>query len=52
MAKRQSVIREFLSFTMANKKWWLIPIALIMGALAVLAFLGSTPVAPFVYTIF
>ncbi len=52
MAKRQSVFGEFLTFAMTNKKWWLIPIMVILGALATLAFLASTPVAPFIYTIF
>lgn len=52
MAKRQSLIREFWSFLMQNKKWWLLPMVLILAAFAALIFLSSTAVAPFVYTLF
>ena len=52
MAERQSVIKEFIAFLKVNKKWWLLPMVLIFLALAGLIFLSSTPVAPFVYTLF
>lgn len=43
---------EFWQFLMHNKKWWLLPILLVMLMLGVLIFLSSTPLAPFVYTLF
>lgn len=52
MAQRQSVIREFFLFMMSNKKWWLLPMVLVLLALAGLIFLSGTAVAPFVYTLF
>lgn len=52
MAERQSLIREFIAFMGANKKWWLLPLVLMMLALAGLVFLSGTAVAPFVYTLF
>jgi hypothetical protein len=52
MAQRQSLIREFWIFLMSNKKWWLIPMVVILAGFAVLIFLSSTAVAPFVYTLF
>ena len=52
MAQRQSLIGEFFRFLMQNKKWWLLPLILILLALAAMIFLSSTPVAPFVYTLF
>lgn len=45
--------REFWMFAMARKKFWLIPILLMMilfGALIVLT--HGTAIAPFIYTIF
>ncbi len=52
MAQRQSLIREFLAFLRANRKWWLLPLVLVLLGLAALVFLSSTAVAPFVYTLF
>ncbi|MBI3507686.1 MAG: hypothetical protein HY059_22860 [Proteobacteria bacterium] len=52
MAQRQSLIREFAGFLMENKKWWLIPLVLVLLGLAGLIFLSGTAVAPFVYTLF
>lgn len=37
---------------MSNKKWWLLPIVIILGLFATLIYLSSTAVAPFVYTLF
>ena len=50
--KQDSLIREFIDFVFANKKWWLIPILLVLGLVGLLAVLGSTGAAPFIYTIF
>lgn len=52
MAQRQSLIREFYAFLMANKKWWLFPVIVIMLAMAGLIFLSGTVAAPFIYTLF
>ena len=55
-------IKEFLRFIFARKKYWLIPILLILlifGGLIVLVLFGGlivltqgSAVAPFIYTIF
>ncbi len=48
-----SFLREFVRFLMARKKYWLIPVLLVMvlfGGLLVLA--QGSAVAPFIYTIF
>jgi hypothetical protein len=54
-AEQESVglIREFLSFLAHNKKWWLLPILVVLVLLSVLivAF-GNPAIAPFIYTIF
>lgn len=45
-------VREFWEFLCYNKKWWLIPIVLSLLLIAALAILTSSPVAPFIYTLF
>jgi len=48
-----SVVREFWAFLRVRKKWWLMPILvllLLVGAL--LVFAQTSVLAPFIYTIF
>ncbi len=46
------IIREFIWFLRYNKKWWLTPILVIMLGLVGLAFVTTTPVGPFIYSLF
>ncbi len=50
--KQGSLLSEFLSFLGENKKFWLLPIIIVMLALAGLLVLTSTSLAPFIYTLF
>lgn len=50
--KQDSLVKEFIDFVFENKKWWLIPILLVLGLVGLLAVLGSTGAAPFIYTLF
>ena len=50
--QRESLLSEFVHFLKTNKRWWLLPILLIIAALALLTFFGSTGAAPFIYTMF
>lgn len=43
---------EFVMFLAHNKKWWLAPILVVILLLGLLVFLSSTPLAPFIYTLF
>lgn len=43
---------ELWQFVRENKKWWLIPILLGLGFIALLAALSSSGAAPFIYTLF
>ena len=52
MAKRVGLASEFWLFLKENKKWWLIPMLLVLALFAVLVFFSGTPVAPFIYTLF
>ncbi|MDP8289657.1 MAG: DUF5989 family protein [Candidatus Susulua stagnicola] len=48
-----SIIKEFWSFLMARKKWWLIPIIILLFLLgALIIFSESAAVTPFIYTLF
>ena len=48
-----SIIAEFLFFLRERKKWWLLPIIFVLGFLGILIVLSSSsPVAPFIYTLF
>ncbi len=43
---------ELFEFLKHNKKWWLLPILLVLGIFGVLLALASTAAAPFIYTMF
>jgi hypothetical protein len=52
MADRPSLWREFWVFIKENKKWWLLPLLLVLALFAGLIFFSGTAVAPFIYTLF
>ena len=43
---------EFWHFLRQNKKWWLLPIVIVIVTFGVLVFLSGTAAAPFIYTLF
>jgi len=50
---RLSVLKEFWRFVRARKRYWLIPVIVILVGLGVLLVLAETTVlAPFIYTLF
>ena len=50
---RRSVLAELWTFLGARKKWWLLPIVLVMLLVgALLVFAQGSALAPFIYTIF
>ena len=52
MAK-QSLIREFFAFIRHEKKWWMIPLVVVLVAAGTLiVFAANSPLAPFIYTLF
>lgn len=50
--QRTSLLSEFWQFLKYNKKWWLLPIFIVLLLLGILVLLAGTPAAPFIYTIF
>lgn len=51
-SRRTGLITEFWDFLKHNKKWWLMPILVIILALGALVFLSGSGAAPFIYTLF
>ena len=47
-----NIFQEFWEFVKHNKKFWLIPIILILLLLGLLLIIGSSTAAPFIYTLF
>ena len=50
--KRSNLAIEFLDFLRHNKKWWLLPMLIVILGLGALVVLGGTGLAPFIYTLF
>ncbi|MHC9541162.1 MAG: DUF5989 family protein [Vulcanimicrobiota bacterium] len=51
--EKLKIIKEFLGFLVQNKKWWLIPLILILLILSFLIiFSEGSALAPFIYTLF
>jgi hypothetical protein len=49
---RSGMVSEFLYFLGQNKKWWLLPILIVIGLVGILVLLAGTGAAPFIYTMF
>ena len=48
-----SSLREFFVFLIVRKKYWMLPAILLLGLLGALIVLSqSSPLAPFIYTLF
>jgi len=48
-----SLLREFWAFMRVRKKWWLLPIIVVMFLVgSLLVFAQGSALAPFIYTIF
>ena len=50
--ERRGVLGEFFQFLRRNKKWWLLPIIVVIFVLHILVLIRGPAVAPFIYTIF
>ena len=51
--KRQGgVVAEFWCFLRDNRKWWLVPMLVVLLLLGVLVVLAGSGLAPFIYTLF
>jgi len=50
--RRTSLIGEFWLFLKHNKKWWLLPILLVLLVMGALVMIGGSGMAPWIYTLF
>ena len=49
----QSLIAEFWEFLKVRKRYWLLPIIIMLGLIsALIVFVESSAIAPFIYTLF
>jgi hypothetical protein len=49
----QSIIREFWEFLKLRKRFWLLPIIIILGLFsAIIVFTEGSAIAPFIYALF
>jgi hypothetical protein len=51
-ARQRGIVTEFWHFLAQTKKWWLLPIVIVLLAFGVLVLLSGTAAAPFIYTLF
>ena len=49
---REGFLAETWAFMKENKKWWLLPILLVVGLVGLLTIFASSGAAPFIYTLF
>jgi hypothetical protein len=53
MARRSGLLGELWQFMKIRKKWWLVPLILLMVVIGgLLVFAQGSVLAPFIYTIF
>ena len=51
--RAMSLPKEFWLFLKENKKWWLLPIVVVLAGIGILAVVATgSGAAPFIYTIF
>jgi hypothetical protein len=52
MEEELSLVGEFILMLKQNKKYWMIPLIVILLGFGLLLLLGGTAAAPFIYTLF
>lgn len=50
--KRAGLVREMWGFAMRTRKWWLLPIIIVLVGIGLITIIGGTAAAPFIYTLF
>lgn len=52
LQKNPGFLGDVLQFLAQRKKWYLIPVVVVIAVFALLLALGGTAAAPFIYTLF
>ncbi|HEX2054576.1 MAG TPA: DUF5989 family protein [Actinomycetota bacterium] len=50
--RRRGMASELSSFVWRNKRWWMIPMILVLALLGLVMLLGSTGAGAFIYPLF
>lgn len=50
--RRASFFSDYLYFLRNNKKWWMLPLLIVLLGFGTLMVLSATGAAPFIYTLF
>jgi len=51
--RKAKIVQEFFQFLVENKLWWMIPMILVLILFSGLLLIAqSTPLGPFIYTLF
>jgi hypothetical protein len=50
--RRRSLMTEFKDYLIENKKYWMIPIIMVIALLVLLMIFAATGSAPFIYALF
>lgn len=50
--KRTGLAREMWGLAMRTRKWWLLPIIIVLLGIGILIIVAGTAAAPFIYTLF
>ncbi len=51
--ENKNIFLEFLEFIRIRKKWWLVPVVIIISLIGLLIILGQMmPLTPFIYVLF
>ena len=51
-ARESGLVSEYLGFLSHTRKWWLLPIVVLLALAAGLVVLAGTGAAPFIYALF
>lgn len=51
-SREAGLVRELIDFMSANKKWWLLPLLVVLLLIGLLIVMAGTGAAPFIYTLF
>jgi len=46
------ILRDIWMFLKERKKWWLLPMVIVLFLIGVLIFTSGSAIAPFIYTLF
>ena len=49
---RPGLVKEFWAFLRQNRKWWLLPLLIVLFLAGTLVVLASTSAGPFIYALF